>query len=103
IRNYKYFGSDLYDYMGIYRKLADNTFGKSVNAGLNYGIGFNNYGKILSGADTLPNKGAAGMLAEFDSFDASGGRSSAQYAYDGYRTHLTNHFVLLAGGYFKRD
>ena len=100
---YKYFGLGLTQYMDIYGKLATNTFGKAVNAGLNAGAGYNGYGKIVSGADALPNKGAVGMLTEFDSFDANGPRSSASYAYDGFRTHEANHLVLVMGGYWQED
>jgi hypothetical protein len=102
IENYRYLGLPVSNVMGIYWKLTENTYGKNVNAGLNGGAGINGYGKILSGADTLPNKGALGMLKEFDSSDANGARSSSTYAYDGYRVNQTNMYVLIASGYWNK-
>lgn len=102
VRNYRYYGSGLSDYMGIYNALSGDTFGKNVNAGLNSGAGVNGSGKIASGAATLPNPGVAGMLKEFDSVDGSGLRSSLDYAYDGYRPHQTNQLVLIIGGYWPK-
>jgi hypothetical protein len=101
IKNYRYLGHDLGDPMEIYYLLTKNTYGAKVNAGLNGGAGKDGAGMIASGADTLPNKGKDGMLLEFDSKDAGGPRSSITYAYDGFRPNLTNHVVLLAGGYWK--
>src|SRR5690606_30963949 len=74
-----------------------------VHAGLNGGKGINGAGCLVSGTENLPNIGKPGMLFEFDSGDAGGPRSSAGYAYGGFRTNLTNHIVLLAGGYWKDD
>lgn len=106
VKNYKYFGSTLNDYMGIYYSLAVNTYEKTVNSGLNNGVGilYNGtyVGKIASGASTLPNPGAVGMLKELDSGDSGGQRSSLVYAYDGYRPHQTNQIVLILGGYWKK-
>ncbi|RYD20966.1 MAG: lyase [Verrucomicrobiaceae bacterium] len=102
VRNYKYYNSGLSDFNGIYTALVNDTYGKNVNAGLNNGAGINGGGKIVSGADTLPNKGAAGMLKEFDSGDAGGARSSLIYAYDGYRPHQTNQLVLIIGGFWQK-
>ena len=100
IDGWRYKGIGIADYMGVYARLATFTFGGVVKAGINDGYGMAGAGKILSGADQLPNLGKAGMLLEFHSSDAMGPRSSAAYAYDGFRTHLSNHFVLLAGGYW---
>lgn len=102
VRNYRYYGSGLSDYMGIYNSLSGDTFGKTVNAGLNGGAGIGDAGKIASGAANLPNPGAAGMLKEFDSVDGYGLRSSLDYAYDGYRPHQTNQLVLIVGGYWPK-
>lgn len=102
VRNYRYYGSGLADYMGIYNALSADTFGKSVNSGLNGGAGVNGWGRIASGAGTLPNPGTAGMLKEFDSVDGAGSRSSLDYAYDGYRPHQTNQLVLIIGGYWPK-
>lgn len=102
VRNYRYYGSGLSDYMGIYNSLSGDTFGKNVNAGLNGGAGIGGSGRIAGGAATLPNPGAAGMLKEFDSADGYGARSSLDYAYDGYRPHQTNQLVLVIGGYWPK-
>lgn len=101
IKNYRYLGHDLSDPMEIYYLLTVHTYGAKVNAGLNGGKGLNGAGVIASGADGLPNQGKDGMLLEFASRDAGGPRSSITYAYDGFRPNLTNHVVLLAGGYWK--
>ena len=102
VRNYRYLGLSADNVMGIYWKLTENTYGKNVTAGLNGGAGINGYGRILSGADALPNKGVLGMLKEFDSSDGNGARSSATYAYDGYRVNQTNMDVLIANGYWNK-
>lgn len=103
VNQYLYFGSALADYMTIYESLAANTFGRTVNAGLNDGAGISGAGKIVSGAETLPNKGAEGMLKEFDSVDADGPRSSFIYAFDGYRPHLTNQIALIVSGFWAKN
>lgn len=102
VRNYRYKTRGIDDYMGIYTLLANDTFGKAVNAGLNGGAGIDGSGRIAAGAANLPNSGAAGMLKEFDSADGSGSRSSMDYAYDGYRPHQTNQLVLIIGGYWPK-
>lgn len=102
VKNYKSHGSPLSSYMAIYNDLVRDTYGKNVNAGLNNGAGYNGYGKIVSGAATLPNPGALGMLQEFDSVDGNGPRSSVIYAYDGFRPHQTNLLVLIIGGYWQK-
>lgn len=101
IAGYRYFGLALSDYAAIYERLLNNTFGKSVHCGLNGGAGIGGAGRIVSGCEGLPNKGQPGMLLEFDSSDANGARSSASYAYDGYRPHLSNFLVLYVGGYLR--
>ncbi len=102
VRNYRYKSRGLADYMGIYTLLVNDTYGKTVNSGLNGGLGHNGAGKIATGAANLPNPGAAGMLKEFDSADGSGPRSSILYCYDGYRPHQTNQLVLIIGGYWPK-
>lgn len=102
VENYKYYGSTLTDYMKIYDALVGDTYGRRVNAGLNNGAGIGGAGKIVSGADTLPNKGVSGMLKEFDAVDANGARSSFVYAFDGYRPHMTNQLALIAGGFWPK-
>jgi len=101
IRDYRYKGHDLSDPMEFYYLLTARTYGAKVNAGLNGGRGINGAGCIASGAEGLPNLGRDGMLLEFASQDAGGPRSSITYAYDGYRPNLTNHVVILAGGYWR--
>jgi hypothetical protein len=102
VDSYRYFGSGLSDYMQIYSALVEDTYGRDVNAGLNNGAGINGAGKIVTGADTLPNKGAEGMLKEFDAVDANGARSSFVYAFDGYRPHLTNQLSLIVSGFWPK-
>jgi hypothetical protein len=102
VRNFRHYGNAIANYMAIYDNLSRDTYGKRVNSGLNGGAGIDGAGKIVSGADTLPNPGAAGMLKEFDSSDANGPRSSALYCYDGFRPHQTNQLVLIIGGYWQR-
>ncbi|RYD30420.1 MAG: hypothetical protein EOP87_16690, partial [Verrucomicrobiaceae bacterium] len=107
VRNYKYYNSGLADYSGIYNALVTNTYGANVNPGLNNGVGKADStgklgGMLVSGASTLPNPGAAGMLLEFASSDGNGPRSSLLYAYDGYRPHQTNQLVLIIGGLWQK-
>ncbi len=96
VRNYKYYGRTVQDYMGLYDVLVSDTFGRNVtcaSAG----------GSIDSGCAGIPNLGQPGMLKEFNSVDAGGGRSSIGYAYDGYRPHLTNQLVLIASGLWDQS
>ena len=102
VRNYRYLSMTLADYMDIYEDLVAFTYSRNVNAGLNNGGGINGYGKIASGAATLPNPGAPGMLREFDGSDANGSRSSLIYAFDGYRPNLTNQLSLIVAGYWRK-
>lgn len=105
IRNYRYEGLPLKDPMGQLYDLTVNTYGAVVACGLNGGEGILQdgvpTGVIASGCADLPNKGAPGMLLEFASRDAGGPRSSITYAYDGFRPNLTNHLVVLVGGYWE--
>lgn len=106
VRNYTYQGKPLADPFDLYAQLTLNTYSKQVTAGLNDGKGIMENGVptgvIVSGADGLPNRGKVGMLAEFNSVDASGPRSSITYAYDGFRPNLTNHAAVLIGGYWEQ-
>lgn len=101
IKNYRYMDVPLTDPMQIYYLLTANTYAAKVNAGLNKGKGLSGAGMLAKGADKLPNMGKDGMLKEFDSVDANGPRSSVHYCIDGFKTNLTNHVVLIAGGYWK--
>lgn len=103
VDTYKYYGSTLTDHMKIYQALVNDTYGRNVNAGLNNGAGIDGAGKIVSGADTLPNKGVLGMLKEFNATDANGARSSWVYAFDGYRPHLTNQLALITAGFWDKS
>ena len=87
--------------MEILWRLTSDTYGEHVNCGLNGGAGVSGAGIIDSGCAGLPNKGALGMLKEFDSGDGGGPRSSGLYSYDGYRVNLTNEYALLAGGIWQ--
>lgn len=102
VKNYRFNSYALADYNGMYTSLVNDTYGANVNAGLNGGAGINGSGKIASGAATLPNLGALGMLKEFNSGDGGGARSSLVYAYNGYRPHQTNQLVLIIGGYWQK-
>jgi hypothetical protein len=103
VRTYRYFSMTLADYMDIYEDLVAFTYSRNVNAGLNNGAGINGYGKIASGAATLPNPGAPGMFREFDGNDANGSRSSLIYAFEGYRPALTNQLSLIVAGFWQKD
>jgi len=105
IRNYTYRGEPLMEPMVLYHTLTMHTYGRQVQCGLNDGAGIPvdgvPTGTLASGCESLPNRGVVGMLLEFDSVDAEGPRSSIVYAYDGFRPNLTNHVVLLAGGFWR--
>lgn len=106
IRDYRYLGTPVRDTMTLYWLLTTDTYGKTVICGLNGGKGIalpdgTRAGLLLSGCESLPNKGKPGMLKELDSNDAGGRRSSTLYAYDGFRVNLTNHLVLIAGGLWQ--
>jgi hypothetical protein len=104
IRNYRYFGDRLKSPMSQLYNLTVFTYGGTVSCGLNNGEGIlegsTPTGVIVSGCESLPNIGSIGMLAEFASGDAQGPRSSITYAYDGFRPNLTNHVVVLNGGFW---
>ncbi|WP_424315066.1 hypothetical protein [Haloferula sp.] len=100
VNNYRCYGDSIAEFLGIYFRLAQDTFSKAVIAGINGGNGIDGAGKIVSGAAELPNPGAIGMLKEFNGVDAKGARSSIRYAIDGSRPHMTNHLTLIVGGYW---
>lgn len=104
VRNYKYYNSMISDHVGIYNSLVNDTYGKNVTSGLNNGLGINGagLGAIVSGAATLPNRGAMGMLKEFDSGDGSGPRSALNYAFSGYRAHQNTQLALIIGGFWQK-
>lgn len=105
IRDYRYKGLPLRDYMRIYGRLTEDTYSGTVECGLEGGRGVRlpdgSYaGRLLSGCEGLPNRGKPGMLKELASVDAGGPRSSTTYAYSGFSINLVNQFVLIAGGYW---
>ncbi len=100
VHNFRYFGMDLTSPMKLYLSLTDYTYSGIVNPGLNKGEGRKGGGKMVSGADKLPNLGKKGMLKEFSSGDARGGRSSVIYSYGGFRANLANQLALIATGNF---
>jgi hypothetical protein len=104
VRNYRYGGKRLKSPMAQLYALTLNTYSGTVSCGLNNGAGILNgdipTGTIAMGCDSIPNLGARGMLLEFASSDANGPRSSILYSYDGFRPNLTNHIVVLNGGYW---
>ncbi len=105
VRAYRYEDRRLPEPMDLYYELTMNTYGREVNCGLNDGRGIEvngmPAGTIVSGCESLPNRGEQGMLMEFDARDADGPRSSIGYAYDGFRANLTNHAAVIAGGYWR--
>lgn len=106
IRGYRYLKTPVADSMEIYRLLTVDTYGKTVICGINAGRGITLpdgtiAGKLVSGCETLPNKGRIGMLKELDGRDALGSRSSMLYAYDGFKVNLINQLVLVAGGLWR--
>lgn len=107
VHGYRYKDTRLTDPMRIYWLVTEDTYQKRVNCGLNDGAGIATSegpaGVIDSGCEGLPNKGAVGMLKEFDVIDAGGKRSSAGYSYAGSKVNLVNHYVLLASGLWQQD
>ncbi len=96
-------GVPIEQWMTLAAHLSDNTYGKPVACGVNGGAGLMvtggaHAGVIDTGCSGLPNLGVPGMLLEFDSNDAEGVRSSAEYAYGGHKANLITHAVLLATG-----
>lgn len=98
VRDYAFYGIRLDDSMKLYGRLTTRTYGGIVSAGLKNGAGHQGAGRMVRGADQLPNQGKKGMLHELDGRDGSGPRSSITYAYSGFRPNLITHVVLLADG-----
>ena len=108
VRDYRYRGLALDDYMEIYLALTEDTYGRRVTCGLGEGRGIalpdgTHAGMLLEGCEALPNRGEMGMLKEFDSVDAGGPRSSTIYAYSGFKVNLVNQYVLVAGGFWQGE
>ena len=100
VHQFRYKGENIHNPMALYAGLTKYTFGKNVEAGAKGGKGIKGAGKIISGADKLPNKGKPGMLLEFASVDAGGIRSSAGYASHGFRPNLVNQAALICSGHW---
>jgi hypothetical protein len=101
VRGWRYQGLDCRDAMALYLGLTRHSFGARVHPGLRDGTGIAGAGCLLAGIDDLPNRGAVGMLLEFDSGDAGGKRSSAAYAYTGLRPNLFNQIALICSGLWR--
>lgn len=106
VHDWSLWGVHLDDPMGIEADLALNTYGGTVECGLNGGTGVllpdGTYsGVIDSGCAELPHVGQPGMLLEFASVDANGARSSAVYAYGGYKPNLITQAVMIGCGLWQ--
>jgi hypothetical protein len=106
VHDWSLWGVGLDEPMRIEADLALHTYGATVECGLNGGEGILTpdgiyAGVIDSGCDGLPNLGAPGMLLEFDSVDANGPRSSAVYAYGGYKPNQITQSVMIASGLWQ--
>ncbi len=109
IGGFKYYGLSLNDIQAIVETEADNMWNKTISPGLNNGAGIydpakkEQRGLMISGAGSLPNKGATAMAQELDGQDADGKRSAMTYAVGGARCELIYMCVLAATGYLSRD
>lgn len=105
VHDWSLHGITLDQTMDMSAQLSEYTYGGTVECGLN-GTGIlmpdGTYaGVIDSGCEGLPNLGRPGMLLEFTSVDAEGQRSSADYAYGGYKPNLITQAVLIANGMWE--
>jgi hypothetical protein len=109
IGGFRYYGLPLTDIQGIVETEADKMWNKTISAGLNNGSGIYDSAKkeqrglMISGAGSLPNKGAEAMAQELDGQDSNGKRSAMSYAVGGARCELIYMSVLAATGYLSRD
>lgn len=104
VRDWSVRGVGLGDPMRLYADLTAHTFGATVECG-HEGEGVpaggapgGIAGMIDSGCDGLPNAGRDGMLLEFASVDAGGVRSSAVYAYGGFKPNLFTRLAMIDAG-----
>ena len=110
LKGWTFYGDNLAQHEALLVSEIKRTFGKKVSAGLNNGAGIwdpcrsgGSYsGKLISGAATLPNKGAMGMATELDANDGGGKRSAMSYAVGGYRIFLDALTAMIAAGYLNR-
>ncbi|MDF2649152.1 MAG: lyase, partial [Paenibacillus sp.] len=103
-------GVTLNESMKLYTDLTSNTYGGRVACGLNGGLGIpvsnapgGMAGVIDSGCEGIPNLGELGMLLEFESADGYGARSSAIYAYGGFKPNLITQGALIATGLWQAE
>jgi len=98
VKHYRFFGQELTDSMNIYLETTRATYSGIVAAGLNNGEGIDGGGKIVSGADKLPNIGKHGQLAPFNGYDATGQASNADAAYTSFRPNTSTQIALIVAG-----
>lgn len=114
VRDWSVWGIGLDDPMQIYADVTAHTYGLTagtrIECGHDGGQGVRASGApggvsavIDSGCAGLPNAGRPGMLLEFDSVDGGGVRSSAEYAYGGFKANLFTRIALIAGGLWEPD
>jgi hypothetical protein len=106
VHDWSLWGVGLDEPMRLEADLALHTYGATVECGLDGGTGILTpdgiyAGVIDSGCGDLPNVGRPGMLLEFDSVDANGPRSSAVYAYGGYKPNQITQAVMIAAGLWQ--
>lgn len=102
------FNKGIDDPFGLWVGTVNYAHSKNIMSGINNGAGVVGpgnkiRGRIVSGAAGLPNKGLSGMIHGFAGADASGQRSSAQYAIFDARPSLYALGALIAGGYLDRS
>ena len=78
---YRFHGISERDLIGLFSYIATRSFSATISCGLNKGAGIDGYGRIARSCNLLPNIGQKGMMLEFDSWDAEGKRSSADYSW----------------------
>lgn len=114
VRNWTLWGIGLDDPMQIFADLTAHTYG--LTAGTRIECGHRGgqgvpapdapgrvSGVIDSGCAGLPHAGQPGMLLEFASVDGGGVRSSADYAYGGFKANLFTRIALIDAGLWAPD
>jgi hypothetical protein len=95
------------DSLGLFKRLADRMFSKVVSCGLNGGKGISiqgvAYGRMAKPCGSLPDQGRIGMAFEFDTSDAQGARSSADYVWDGWYVLNYSRVALQTSGILTRQ
>lgn len=108
VRQFRRYDHGIEGYRNIAIRDTNGCFSREVHAGLNGGRGVwdsrrNMYrGRIMSGAEGLPNRGAVGMCFEFDTVDGGGPRSSFHYCLDGARLAIEAWVTLAVAGLIDR-